>query len=170
MIISETESEPDSYPSAPGDLSDDALGVTTAVVWKRIEDWIRYRWAERQVVWIVEGPGVFVPRLLPATIDTREVWNGEAWETVTLDPAPLGDKLDAKTYRITATVGSTDNPPPTVMEAYTRLAEYTAHAEADPAQGHTRVSDGDYSFDRPATYAARALHYSGAADLLRGYR
>jgi len=169
-ILSEDESAPSSYPAKPSGLSTKADALDKAIIWNRIEDWIRQRWNERTVTWIVEGPGTFEPRLKPATIDTREVWNGDSWESVTLDAAPIGEELNARTYRITATVGSKDTPPETVLEAYRRLAEYTAEANADPARGHTSVSDGDFSFDRPAAYAARALHYSGAADLLRGYR
>jgi hypothetical protein len=164
-FLSETEGEPASYPALPGTFT-----VTTAVVWRRLENWIRHRWAERTVTWVVQGPGTWEPRLTPATVDTAERWDGSAWQTVTLTPAPLGYELDDHTYRITATVGSTDDPPDAVLEAGKRLAEYLDQAGADPAKGHSSVTDGDYSFDRPASWAARAMHYSGAADLLRGYR
>lgn len=169
-ILSEDESTPATYPPMPDEVSTQGATVPRFVVWDRIEDWIAYRWGEREVVWIVEGPGTFVPRLKPATIDTVEIWRDDQWQTVTLDPAPIGYPLDPCTYRFTATVGSTEDPPPTLNQAYIRLAEYMGESGADPARGHTSVTDGDYSFDRPATYAARALHYSGAADLLRAYR
>jgi hypothetical protein len=104
------------------------------------------------------------------TVDSAEKWDGGAWETVTLDPSPLGYDLQIATYRVTATVGSTDAPPEAVLEAYRRLAEYFAQVRTDPASGHTSIQDGDFSFDRPAAWAARAMQYSGAADLLRSYR
>jgi hypothetical protein len=164
-VLSETEGEPSSYPTLPGTFT-----VTTAVVWKRLESWVRRRWGERTVEWVVAGPGTWTPRLQPATVDTAEAWDGDAWETVTLQPGPLGFELDSRTYRIQATVGSADTPPDVVLEAGRRLAEYLDQAGADPAKGHSSVTDGDYSFNRPAGWAARAMHYSGAADLLRGFR
>lgn len=173
-ILSQNEGEPSSYPFAPSGLSTAAGNLDPQMIWSRIEDWIRYRWAERQVVWIVEGPGVFVPTLKPASITAREVWNGTGWESVTLDPTPLGDELDAKTYRITATVGTTDTPPKTLLEAYRRLAEYLVDQShiGRVATSGTRSLDGTLSVssERPAAWQARALHYSGAADLLRSYR
>lgn len=169
-VLSEDEGTPSSWPTTPGDLSTEAAALDPGVIWPRIEAWIAHRWNERQVTWIVAGPGVWSPRLKPATVDTFELWRDGQWESVTLDAAPLGYELEAETYRFIATVGSTDDPPETVLEAYRRLAEYMAQVGADPAAGHTSVTDGDYSFDRPAGWAARALHYSGAADLLRSYR
>jgi hypothetical protein len=163
--LQETEGEPSSYPALPGTFT-----VTTAVVWKRLEGWISYRWGERTVEWIVAGPGTWSPRLKPASIDSAQAWDGDTWETVTLQPGPLGFELDSRTYKVTATVGSTDSPPDAVLEAGRRLAEYLDQAGADPAKGHTSVSDGDFSYSRPAAWAARAMHYSGAADLLRSYR
>ena len=164
-VLSETEGEPSSYPALPGTFT-----TPPATVWKRLEGWIVLRWGERTVTWIVQGPGTWEPRLQPATIDTAERWDGEAWQTVTLQPGPLGFELDAATYKITATVGETSDPPDIVLEAVKRLAEYLDQAAADPVKGYSSVSDGDYSFDRPAAWAARAIHLSGAADLLRAYR
>ena len=169
-ILSQDEGEPASYPTVADGLSLEAALIEPAIVWRRLEDWITARWGERTVVWTVQGPGTFSPPLGPATITAREVWNGSAWEAVTLEPTPLGEELHARVYKITATVGSTDTPPETVLEAYRRLAAYMAEANADPARGHTSVSDGDFSFSRPASWAARALHLSGAADLLRSFR
>jgi hypothetical protein len=164
-VLREDEGQPSSYPDLPGTFT-----VDLATVWKRLEGWIRHRWNERTVTWVVAGPGEWEPRLQPATIDSAEAWDGETWETVTLKPGPLGYELDERTYKITATVGSTDDPPAIVLEAGKRLAEYLDEAGGDQAKGSTSVQDGDYSFDRPAGWAARAIHYSGAGDLLRGYR
>jgi hypothetical protein len=164
-VLSETEGEPSSYPVLPGSFT-----VSLSAVWKRLEGWIAHRWNERTVEWVVQGAGVWRPRLQPATIDTSEVWDGSAWQTVTLDPAPLGYELDERTYRVTATVGSTDAPPEIVQEAGKRLAEYLDQAGNDAVPGVSSATDGDYSFARPSGWAARAMHYSGAADLLRAYR
>jgi hypothetical protein len=164
-VLSEVEGEPASYPALPGSFS-----VDLATVWRRLEGWIAHRWNERTVTWVVQGPGVWRPRLQPATVDTSEVWKDGGWVTTTLDPAPLGYELDARTYRIAATVGSTGDPPDIVLIAGQRLAEFLDQAGGDPSQGHTSVSDGDFSYSRPAGWAARAMHYSGAADLLRGFR
>lgn len=164
-VLSETEGEPSSYPTLPGTFT-----VDLSTVWKRLEGWVSYRWGERSVTWIVAGPGTWEPRLQPSTVDTAERWDGSAWQTVTLQAGPIGYELEAATYRVTATVGDTATPPAIVQEAGKRLAEYLDQAGGDPVAGHTSVQDGDYSFDRPAGWAARAIHYSGAGDLLRAYR
>lgn len=172
-LLREDEGQPDSYPTLPGSVSNDAAAaISAATVWQRIEDWIAHRWNERTVTWIVRGPGCWEPPLQPATVDTTEEWNESthAWESVTLDDAPVGSELEDATYRITATVGSTETPPELVQEAVRRLAEYLYQVQQDPVPGHTSVTDGDYNFDRSAGWAARAIHNSGAADLLRGYR
>lgn len=173
MLLSVSEGEPTSYPALPATVSGDAVeNVPAAAVWQRLEHWMSWRWNEREVVWVVQGPGEWVPPLRPATVDSTEGWNPttKAWESVTLEQGPIGYTLDDATYRITATVGDTEIPPANVLEAVVRLAEYMYLVQQDPTPGHTRVSDGDYSFDRSANWVARALQYSGAADLLRGYR
>ncbi|WP_376695362.1 hypothetical protein [Wenzhouxiangella sp. EGI_FJ10305] len=173
MIIKQDEGTPTSYPTISG-LSTAAQALNQDALWKRIEDWIAYRYGERQVIWTVIGPGNFIPPLTPYTIDTSEKWDGEQYESVTLDDAPLGYDLDDYTYRITATVGTTDDPPEAVVEAFTRLAEYLA----DDAQLYKTVNNQsvkfgsglEYTADRPTLWQARALQYSGAADMLRDYR
>lgn len=170
-VLREDEDAPASYPSTPtSGLSIEAAVLDPAPIWHRIEQWIAHRWGERTVTWYVQGPGEWVPRLKPASIDTTEVWKDAAWQTVTLEPTPLGYLLDAETYRVTATVGSTETPPAPIQEAYARLAEYVVHVRGDSAAGMTSVTDGDFSFQRSANAAARALQYSGAGDLLRRYR
>lgn len=101
-----------------------------------------------------------------------EKWNGTAWEAVTLDASPLGGyDLKGATYRFTGTVGDTDDPPETVLLAYVRLAEYFALiATEEGAAGLASGADGDYSFQRAPTWAAKAIQLSGAADLLRRWR
>jgi len=173
-LLREDESAPSSWPAAPSGLSTDAAAIDSDAIWQRIESFIAYRWQERTVEWIVQGPGVFVPRLKPATIGTREIWRDGAWQSVTLDPSPLGDELDAETYRISTTVGSTDTPPPAVLEAFRRLAEYLAdeaHIGRVPTNASLQLGDSiQITAERPAAWQAKALHYSGAADLLRQWR
>lgn len=173
VALDEQEGAPSSYPSAPGDMSAEAQALDNTALWRRIEEWITHRWGERSVTWIVEGAGTWTPRLKPASIDTAEVWDGAAWQTVTLQAAPMGYALDAKTYRVTATVGETGDPPDDVFEAYRRLAEYLAddsYLGRVATSGTRDLSDMQITSERPAAWQAKALHYSGAADVLRKWR
>jgi hypothetical protein len=179
VILSEREADPASRPALPADLFDaveaEGGGDLTELVrmaklvpldplWRRLEDWIAWRWGAREVVWLLEGPGAWPPRLRPYTIDATEVW-AEGWQAVTLAADPLGLRLEEGTYRITATVGTSDAPPPDVAEALRRLAMYTAQMHDHPG-GSTGDGEGTWL----ASWPARAIHYSGAADLLRKYR
>lgn len=172
LIVRQEESTPASRPTIPG-LSAGADALNHDAIWQRLESWIAYRYGERSVEWIVQGPGTFVPPLKPYTVDTSERWNGEAWEVTTLTLAPVGFELDSGTYRVTATVG-TDNVPEVVVEAFTRLAEYLADDAqmAKTVNGQTvRLGSGvEYQAERPVAWQAKALHLSGASDLLRAYR
>lgn len=167
-ILRLTEAAPATWPTQPAGLSLDAAAIDSGVIWSRIEGWIAHRWGERSVEWIIQGPGLWAPRLRPIATPTFERWGGVSWVLTTAQPAPLGYELDGDQYRVTATVGTTDAPPATILEAYRRLAEYYADNTEDV--GRTSITDGDYSFDRSASAMARAMQYSGAADLLRGYR
>jgi hypothetical protein len=171
LIVRQDEDQPTSRPTITG-LSDAAGALNADAIWQRLESWIRYRYGERSVSWIVNGPGVFSFPLKPATLDQAEQWNGDDWEAVTLSAAPLGYKLDSETYRITATVG-TVSVPEAVAEAFRRLAEYLADDADMPATANSHsMSLGQLQWqnERPATWKAKALHYSGASDLLRAYR
>ena len=44
-----------------------------------------FRWGLREVGWTVQGPGYFQPPLVPATLTTMEKWDGEQFQTVTLN-------------------------------------------------------------------------------------
>lgn len=173
MIIRQAEHIPGSYPAITG-LSDAAAALDPAMIWQRLEQWMAYRWGLREVGWTVEGPRYFSPPLVPATIIGAEWWDGSDWQTVTLEPSPYGFLLEHGAYNITAMVGTTDDPPAAVAEAFRRLAEYTAD-DAGMAAGASRqgVDLGNgVSFDlaRSPDWIAQALHKSGASDLLRGYR
>ena len=174
-ILREIEGFPESYPTAPEGLSEDAQALNAAALWQRLEFWITHRWGERSVTWIVEGPGDWLPRLKPATVDTFEVWKDGAWKTTVVEDGPLCYVLQPETYRITATVGADTDPPAGVLEAFRRLAEYLAD---DAHIGGVVASSGSVdiggamtvSAERSPKWQARALHYSGAADLLRPWR
>ena len=79
-------------------------------------------------------------------------------------------------YRLTGTAGDGSSPPAAAIEAARRLREYLTDTGAwREATGMsnaaaTKLSDGDFSIERPATWIARAMQLSGAADLLRPYR
>lgn len=173
VTIRQTEAAPDVYPAAPGGLSTAAAALDADMLWQRIEAYVAHRWTERAVTWIVEGCGEWIPPLTPATITTVEIWRADAWEAVTLSPAPEGGySLPGGTYRFAGTVGAGD-PPAAVLEAFRRLAEYMA-ADAGQA-GATSESTNvpgvlAREVSRSASWAARGMANSGAGDLLRNFR
>lgn len=172
--LEQSETPPAAYPDAPAGLSADAAAIAPAAVWARIEAWVSQRWVARNVVWIVEGPGEWVPPLSPVSSATVEIWQA-GWTPATPDASPRGGYEFAAEgpYRITATVGGGDVPEP-VSEAYRRLAEYWADASGAPAGASTFRESvpglSEMEFSRSASWLARAIHNSGAADLLRPYR
>ena len=179
VTIRQTEDAPAAFPDPPSGLSDAAAALDPAVIWRRIEAWVAWRWTERGVIWTVEGAGDWTPPLSPAVIVSAELWSGAAYAGLTLPDGPFGfDLADCGLYRIVATVGG-GIVPEDVSEAFRRLAEYSAGIGAysmfDGRAGAstTDVKIGDniaQHFERAPTWAARALINSGAADLLRRYR
>lgn len=165
-FLSETEGQPSAWPPVPGHDGD------LDAVWQRVEAWITYRWRARPVVYVVEGPGEWVPRLGPFTLGTVQRWDGSKYVTVTLLPGPLGFMLDGYTYRVTGTAGDTSTPPPAVLTAVSRLAEYMDTPEKHPGASAYKTGVGplDIEEQRSPAWLAKALAYSGAADLLRPYR
>lgn len=179
VTVSQEESLPVDYPAITG-LSSAALGVDLDALWQRLEAWIAYRFTARTVIWIVDGPGEWVVPLVPATIASTEVWQDDDWTEVTLAPAPLGGfQLQGDgPYRITASVGAGPTPA-AVVEAFRRLAEWTADAEnsrhtwgsnAGAKRAAMNVGNVALSISRDPNFAAHAMQQSGAADLLRTYR
>lgn len=167
------------HPLAPLGMGDGARALAPGMIWARIEAWVAWRWSARPVVWTVEGEGDWTPPLAPATVTNAEVWERGGWSAVTLPVGPYGYCLPGDgPYRIVATVGG-GPVPDDVAEAYRRLAAYSVGIVGDGmVEGHpshtshsVNISDAiDESFERSATWAARALSHSGAADLLRPYR
>jgi hypothetical protein len=177
-VLRRVEGETTSHPTVTG-LSPKAAALERSALWSRLESWIAWRWGARQVVWTIQGEGEWVPDLCPVVSATAGLWNGTDWTPQTLAPAPLGYVLPAGTHRIEATVGSGEGVPEAVEEAFRRLAEYSVEIGSDTmTTGHPSHTSHDVniagsieeSFQRSATWAARAIHYSGAADLLRPYR
>ena len=104
--LKQDEAVPASYPATPTSLSTAAAAINAAVIWSRIEAYVTTRWTARAVVWTVEGPGEWVPILVPATIASVDIWTGTGWETTTPAASPLGGyQLACATYRMTGTVG-----------------------------------------------------------------
>jgi hypothetical protein len=175
--IRATEGVPAAYPAPPPGLSTAAAALSPAMIWQRLEGWIAHRWAARPIVWIVEGCGGWLPPLTPATIATTERWNGTAWEAVELPASWAGGYSlpGAGPYRFTGTVGDVADVPPTILEAYRRLAEYMVADAVKIASGarssSITVPDvGAVTVERSPAWMAMALQNSGAADLLRTYR
>ncbi|MFP4360689.1 MAG: hypothetical protein ACLFTG_08420 [Alphaproteobacteria bacterium] len=172
-LLDEHEGEPASRPAVwayqrPGVGSWEDGRVDPALAWARLEAWIRRRWAARPVTWIASGPGEFTPPLEPFRVSTVERWADGAWIAETPAASPLGWSLDAATYRIAGTAGDDTDPPAAVAEAYRRLLEFHRGVSLQFAD-----SAADYVTDasrRPAGWAAKAIHLSGAADLLRPWK
>lgn len=168
------ESAPAAYPSAPAGLSDDAAMLNADFIWQRIEAYTAWRWSERAAEWIVEGPGCWSPPLAPVTVATVENWQSETWQACTAAPSPFGgyDLAGSGPYRFTGVVGTDDDPPADVLEAFRRLAEYMAAKPGKAGASSESVSAGSVtlSHNRSAEWLARAMINSGAADLLRRYR
>ena len=148
------------------------------MIWQRIEAYTAGRYTLRDVTWLVEGKGHWDFPLKPATLTSAEQWTGEAWESVTLSPGPYGYCLpEMGPYRIVASVGG-GNVPEMVQQAFKRLAEYLAPGQPDNilfgrpgASSHTgKVGEMEESYERSPAWQAKAMQYSGAADLLRTFR
>lgn len=167
-VLSQLEGTPETWPAIEG-LTGDAL----ATAWQRIEHYTAWRFAARSVVWRVDSSGgEWVAPLRPVSALSAAIWTGEAFEAVTLAPAPGGWRIPCGRYELTGTVGA--GPVPEAVEtAVARLAAYLA-AEADGPAGvrsySANVGQLSESWTRDAAHMGRAMQNSGAADLLRPYR
>lgn len=177
VILRQREAEPAAYPAAPTGLSTAAAALAPALVWQRLEAWIAYRWTERAVVWVIEGPGEFTPPLAPTEVDLAEVWSGaDEWEEAELSASAAGGFWLPATgpYRFTARAGVGDSlePPASVLEAYRRLAEYMAAPARAAGVTSEAVTVGGVTTRRSfsASWQANAIANCGAGDLLRPYR
>lgn len=168
------EGVPASYPEVIW-LSEAAAGLEQAFLWQRIERHCSFRWSERTVIFVVDGPGEWVSPLAPFTLTTTEAWGADyEWHPATLYPSPAdGFELPyTGPFRFSGTVGA-GPVPADVLEAFKRLAEYCAtEAGGIPGASSYSVNIGQIneSIRRSPAWMARALENSGAADLLRRYR
>lgn len=175
-VLKQTEAVPAHWPAVPDGLSPEAAALDPGMVWGRIEAYLAHRWSAREVVWIIEGESgdEWMPPLGPLVSWAAAHWSGTAWVAMTLEAGPLGLVLPASgTFRVTATIGADDaTPQAPVLEAYRRLAEYMAEEVTRHGVASHSLSEGNLSenFERMPAWRARALQYSGAADLLRPYR
>lgn len=171
--IKQIEAVPAAYPDVPGGLSDRAAMLDAGTIWARIESYTAHRFTVRQVIWTVEGAGDWAAPLTPANITGAEIWAVDNWADCTLSAGPYGLCLpDEGPFRITADVGGGVTPAP-VLEAFRRLAEYLADEPDRAGVSQYSVNMGgtiEESYQRSAAWIARAMDYSGAADLLRPYR
>ena len=177
-MIAETltahEAEPEAWPAVSG-LSDKAAALDAGPIWRRLEVWAAVRFAVRLVTFKVEGPGTWAVPFEPATLVEAERF-ASGWQVVQLDPHPErpGWRLEAGLYRIKAEVGGA--PPPVALEAFRRLAEYLADDRFPAGVTIQQESIGgpagtaSQHMHRPAAWMGRAVHYSGAADVLRPIR
>lgn len=180
-LLQQQEAPPEAYPDAPSGLSDEAAAVSADMLWQRIESYIAHRFTAREIVWTISGfaEDEWQAPIVPLVSHTAQKWDAGAWVSATLTAGPVGLCLPSDgTFKITAQVGGGDLPA-AVSEAFRRLAEYSAEITDDNMMtghpSHTTHSAKigsavDESFTRYATWAARALQLSGAADLLRPYR
>lgn len=172
ITIKQTESAPVSYPDVSG-LSAAAAALDPAMIWQRIESYIVHRFTARDVTWVVEGAGDWRAPLTPASVATTEIWQDDAWQSVTLSPSAFGGYVlpGCGPYRFTGAAGPEDVPE-AVNEAFRRLAEYLAPKRGKPGATSERVEAGSVKVwhTRDAEWVARALQFSGAADMLRPYR
>lgn len=172
--IHQEETAPEAYPDPPEGLAENAAELDAAMLWQRIEDYTAWRWTPRAVTWIVQGRGEWRPPLAPASVTQAYTWSGSDWSEIELSPAPLGYSLRGGRYKIEATVGADNPAPEAVQEAYRRLAEYLSGRDRGPSgtsnYSATIGSSLSESWQRSPAWIARAMVFSGAADLLRRYR
>lgn len=177
--LQKIEAEPQQYPPFPVGLSQAAQatvigGQRVGALWKRIEDHVAHRWSARNVTWIIEGAGEWLPSLTPiVAITAIEQWQTSAWVPVAVSPTPMGGlyfPTDCH-YRVSANVGAGPTPQD-ADEAFRRLAEYLAGIRGNPSEISSRRSVGDVtnSVRTEPDFMGMAMHKSGAADLLRNYR
>lgn len=161
-----SEATPSAYPAVSG-----VTGEALAVAWQRVEAWIAHRFAARSVTIEAEGPGPLRWPLTPVVVVLSvEAWS-EGWQPAEPPEGPEGLVLGTGRHRIVATIGA-GPVPAAVVEAMRRLAEYNATVDPLPGASSYAVNVGQVSenWRRSATWRARALEMSGAADLLRPFR
>ena len=171
-VLKITEELPETYPAVDG-LSPAAEALDAAMIWQRIEGRVAYRWCPRAVTIILEGGGEWVPTLETMTVHGTFSWVGSDWVEVETNVTAIGYIVPDGRSKLETTVGLDRPPPAAALEAYRRLAEYVAaEVVGVPGASNYSIDMGQVSetIARSPAFMARALDYSGAADLLRGFR
>jgi len=177
-ILQQQETLPATYPDVPEGLSENAATVDADMIWQRIETYTAHRFTDREIIWTITGLAgdQWFPPIVPVTTYTVEQWTNGAWVSVTLDAGPMGPCLPSDgTYKITAQAGAGPTPA-AISEAFRRMVEYLGGARGSTNEpGATRASfkigdSLDFEVERNPAWIARAMQFSGAADLLRRYR
>ncbi|RKF22722.1 hypothetical protein D6851_05865 [Altericroceibacterium spongiae] len=169
--ITQFEGTPESYPAIEG-----VTGDLLETCWTRVEHYCGQRWAPRRVVWTLRsGGGEWKPPLGPILISEAFGWKDGDWQPVTLRRGPFGLMLPCGNVQIEASVGSNSGAsiPAAVKEAIKRLAAYLTAQSPVPAGARSysaNVGQLSEAVSIDPAAMARALQYSGAADLLRAYR
>ena len=173
-VLKREEAQPAAYPTVPEGLSTAAAALDSDMIWQRIETYVAHRWTTRDITYVIEGSGYWRPDLKPFSIGTKKEWQNNAWVPVTLNTGPMGGlELLGELYQFTGTAGASATVPAAVNEAYRRLAEYLTSEDHRPGASRFSVDIAgglSVAYDRSPTWVARAMQYSGAADLLRPYR
>ena len=182
-ILKFEESQPSTWPdliTLDGEGTTEDTEKPDPAIWSRLESYIAYRWTERQCVWTVQGCGDWFPHLSPVSNILVDQWDDDTktWTTATVDQNAMGYYLPRScVYRITADVGANAGAvPQALVEAYRRLSAYATEAKlsdipAGVSSHSLTIGDGlTESVDISPAFAAKALQYSGAADLLRNLR
>ena len=167
LTLKQTEAAPAAYPAIEG-----VTGAALAIAWQRIEHYIAWRFAVREVVWHVQSDGCeWRAPLAPVVSLTAQ--EGEEAASEPEAGAMGGWVLPCGEVTVTAQVGA-EPVPEVVAEAVRRYAAYLVKLDASdgPPPGVTRIASGDIglSFRLEERSLAMGLVNSGAADLLRAYR
>jgi len=175
MTVEFSEDVPATWPDAPDGLTPAAAALDAGPIWMRLEAWCGVRWSARPATALVEGSGTWKPPVAPFTVDAVSIWNGEDWQSYPQMMSPFGGLIFDRegAWRVTGTVGDDTVPAPPIQEAYRRLAEYLADnmpKVSGSSSVKLDVSTVSVEVQRQPTWLARAIHNSGAADLLRPYR
>lgn len=175
VTVEFSEGVPNVWPDAPDGLTPAAAALDAAPIWARLEAWCGIRWSVRAATALVDGYGKWHPPVTPFVVTAVEKWSAGEWVATTYSLNPFGGLMletDGE-FRITGTVGDDSVPPPPVQEAFRRLAEYLADTMPKAAgSSGVKIDLGTVAVEvqRSPTWLARAIHNSGAADLLRPYR
>lgn len=175
ITVEFSEEVPNVWPAVPDGLTPAAAALDAGSIWARLEAWCAVRWSARPATALVDGYGKWQPPVTPFAVTVVEKWSAGEWIAATYAMNPFGGLMleTDGAFRITGTVGDDTVPPLPVQEAFRRLAEYLADNKPSASgASNVKIDVGNVAIEvqRQPTWLARAIHNSGAADLLRPYR